>query len=151
MSMYMTQYCLKCAYINVGGFFHLVSTCSFSVSSPSTGNQSQTNWKSFPSIAGFQSPLSPFLQNCSDRVCAFTFFPSSSQRYHQATLPLLWPQRLMAKRPAMSSAMREEAAPQHRQHGSVPPHWIYMSDNGRNPQGHNNIANLFFNSTERQH
>lgn len=49
---------------------------------------------------------------------------------------------LMAIRPPISSAMREEAALQRWQHGSVPPHWIYMADNGRNPEGQNNTGNL---------
>lgn len=70
------------------------------------------------------------------------------KRYHQATLLLPWPQRLMAKRPAMSSALREEAAPQHCQRASVPPHWIYMSDNGTNLQAHITFPIFFFTTGE---
>lgn len=50
---------------------------------------------------------------------------------------------LMAIRPPISSSMREEAAFQRWKHGSVGPHWIHMSENGRNPQGGNSITKLF--------
>lgn len=49
----------------------------------------------------------------------------------------------MAIRPPISSAMREEAAFQRWKHGSVIPHWIHMSENGRNPQGGTASPNCF--------
>lgn len=49
---------------------------------------------------------------------------------------------LMAIRAPISSAMREEAAFQRSKHGSVLPHWIHMSENGRRPKGGNSITHL---------
>lgn len=57
---------------------------------------------------------------------------------------------LMAIRAPISSAMREEVAFQCSKHGSVLPHWIHMSENGRSPQGGgSSITNLLSRTASR--
>lgn len=54
---------------------------------------------------------------------------------------------LMAIRAPISSAMREEVAFQRSKHGSVLPHWIHMSANGRSPQGGKEHHQLVFQNS----